>query len=170
MVDRSDSILWQRMATEEMRREARRRGMKLSDLEEERALSVALQESATIGHPHTIATTASAQTSHHSTTVNNGNSTVLSPSIPTFTDTPSLNKSEQTRRSEEGNTDDDDYAFLPDHDQLSTIETPTTTTATTAVITDTVIDITSTTTTELSIWQTSLPLEITNKVVIFIHP
>ena len=179
MVDRSDSILWQRMATEEMRREARRRGMKLSDLEEERALSVALQESAT------IAPTISTLTSHHSTAVINNNSTVSSPSISSLIDRPSLVKSEQTRFDEE-NTEDDDA--LPDHDQLlpstiiiitspssssttttvgpSTIRSSATTAATASTVTDTdtSTDIAITTTTELSIWQTSLPLEITNKV------
>ena len=170
MVDRSDSILWQRMATEEMRREARRRGIKLSDLEEERALSVAIQESATIGNP---STTIPLLTSHPTVAAVNGNSTSASPSIlPLHGNNLSLNETEQTQL-EQSNGEDDDA--LPDCDQLlrtipslsspPPLPPPTATgsaTATTMVAADV------TTTVALSIWQTSLPHEITNKVLYYI--
>ena len=169
MVDRSDSILWQRMATEEMRREARRRGIKLSDLEEERALSVALQESATIGERQhtsvstTTTTTMPVLTSHPLVGIMNGNSTAGSFSTPPLTDTPSLDTSEQKRSERSSSIEDDDDVLL-DSDQL--LKTTTATTIETATTSTVTIDITSTgVPVPLSIWQTSLPHEITNKVL-----
>ena len=168
MVDRSDSILWQRMATEEMRREARRRGMKLSDLEEERALSVALQESATIGDSSTNRTSTTTtipvlSTAQPTVAAINNNSTSSSLSIPPLTETV------QTRSVGQNHEDDD---ALPDSDQLrtTTISPPPSSSSSSSTTMVDVAEITATA--PLSIWQTSLPHEITNKVLVIrlTHP
>lgn len=131
MADENDSHLWQRMATEEMRREARARGIRLSELEEERAMQAAMQESTSI---------------------------VVNASITTGTTSSTLGIiNEHVSNKDEGPVEFDeeqpdcDHHLPHDNDGINVAFSPAT--------------MLSSTNSELSIWQTHLPSEITVKIL-----